>query len=286
MPTKVVLDVFSGRPNPTWVLPAAESEALERRIAALGEKTRLKPPGIDGRLGYRGISLHRPAGDPAGPLDLRIHGGVIGTSRLAPNLVDPGRAIEHAIIERAGAHLGARLKAYLQRELAKPVEAGSSNSAGTAQCPACVAPDTPPYQPNLWNVPNVQPYNNCYNYANNQITNTFAQPGRAHGKIITSMDCNTVMLCAIADGLTQTQGFNAPLGSGAGWYVALVIWPLEDYHWYRQDADGCWSHKTGGAAATNLDNSGNQISDPQTCDRGEYTTFCTYMITSSHVVIN
>ena len=25
----------------------------------------------------------------------------------------------------------------------------------------------------------------------------------------------------------------------------LVIWPNRDYHWYRQDADGTWSHKPG-----------------------------------------
>ena len=32
--------------------------------------------------------------------------------------------------------------------------------------------------------------------------------------------------------------------SGA-YAVLLVICPDRDYHWYRQDADGTWSHKPG-----------------------------------------
>jgi hypothetical protein len=60
--------------------------------------------------------------------------------------------------------------------------------------------------------------------------------------------------------------------------VALVIasghqvpkWSFEeyarDYHWYRQDKDGMWSHKPGHSEATNLDGSGNEIYDPRACD--------------------
>lgn len=30
-----------------------------------------------------------------------------------------------------------------------------------------------------------------------------------------------------------------------GYTVLLVIDPYNDYHWYRQEADGTWSHKRG-----------------------------------------
>lgn len=30
-----------------------------------------------------------------------------------------------------------------------------------------------------------------------------------------------------------------------GYAVLLVVSPGFDYHWYRQDADGTWSHKPG-----------------------------------------
>ena len=80
--------------------------------------------------------------------------------------------------------------------------------------------------------------------------------------------------------------FLDPPGKGRGWYVALVIWPNVDYHWYRQDNVGCWSHKPGKTAARNTDNSGNRITDPRTCNRGGYTQFCGYMNTGSWVVIS
>jgi hypothetical protein len=35
-----------------------------------------------------------------------------------------------------------------------------------------------------------------------------------------------------------------------------------------------WTHKPGQTAATNLDNSGNVITDPRTANRGVYTDFC------------
>ena len=49
-----------------------------------------------------------------------------------------------------------------------------------------------------------------------------------------------------------------------------------DYHFYRQDASGLWSHKNGGMPARNKDESGNLIEDPEKADRGRYTIFCGY----------
>ncbi len=46
-----------------------------------------------------------------------------------------------------------------------------------------------------------------------------------------------------------------------------VIQPDTDYHWYRQNPDGTWSHKLGVGEVTNLDASGNIIYDPQVCNR-------------------
>src|SRR5439155_2191799 len=50
----------------------------------------------------------------------------------------------------------------------------------------------PLYEPAWWNVPARQPYNNCYNYATNYRTNTFAQPGRAAGAQYTALTCASV----------------------------------------------------------------------------------------------
>ena len=88
----------------------------------------------------------------------------------------------------------------------------------------------------------------------------------------------------------QTQGLSKrlipiirrpgePVANITGHYlIALVIAPghqipvsddeeyIRDYHWYRQDRDGTWSHKPGHSYATNKDGSGNVIYDPRTCD--------------------
>lgn len=40
-----------------------------------------------------------------------------------------------------------------------------------------------------------------------------------------------------------------------------------DYHWYRQNPDGTWSHKPGATEVTNKDNSGKTIYNPVTANR-------------------
>ena len=63
--------------------------------------------------------------------------------------------------------------------------------------------------------------------------------------------------------------------------VALTVAPGYDYHWYRLDSNGMWTHKPGMTAATNLDQSSQTISSPETADRGPYTDFCGYLCTCS-----
>lgn len=67
--------------------------------------------------------------------------------------------------------------------------------------------------------------------------------------------------------------------------IALVVDPDEDYHFYRQDSNGLWSHKPGGMPVTNVDALGNLIYDPALANRNyssegtnlNYDTFCSYM---------
>lgn len=145
----------------------------------------------------------------------------------------------------------------------------------------------PQYNPAPWNDANgVQYNNNCYNYACDIVTGTFAQPGLASGNMYSSIDCAEVGSGAQSDGLAPV---NCDTGCGCSdccHQVALVIWPGRDFHWYRKDRDGRWSHKPGGTEATNLDNSGNIITDPRTADRGNYTVFCgCYCVCKAKVTI-
>lgn len=153
---------------------------------------------------------------------------------------------------------------------------------------SCFFWSPPTYNPGKWNdgLPDAddctchiptevkeQYKNNCYNYGCDIKTNTFAQPGRASGNQYTSLTCVDVRAGAVSDGLKGYQDCdtNPP---HCYHKVALVMAPYWDYHWYRQDDNGMWTHKPGKTAATNLDNNDNVINDPQTAARGPYTEFC------------
>ncbi|MFX0065395.1 MAG: hypothetical protein ACFFC7_24760 [Candidatus Hermodarchaeota archaeon] len=133
----------------------------------------------------------------------------------------------------------------------------------------------PKYEPQNWNdAGTTQLCNNCYNYACNIITNNYAQPGHASGNIYSSINCQEVAEGAISDGLLPVA--DEEKCKLCSHKVALVIDPDSpvDFHWYRLDKEGNWSHKPGQWSVTNLDNSGNIISDPRTADRGRYSVFC------------
>jgi hypothetical protein len=144
----------------------------------------------------------------------------------------------------------------------------------------------PRYRPERWNDDTfVQVNNNCYNYATDVRNNSFGQPGIGGGLIDrpsycdgpvgdATLNCPDKTVGSIADGLTSTGAEPSLDGIEFGHVVALVIAPAADFHWYRRDRDGMWSHKIGPTAATNLDHSDRPISDPRTADRFRYTQFC------------
>lgn len=146
----------------------------------------------------------------------------------------------------------------------------------------------PAYDPAAWNDGNgIQFNNNCYNYACDTRTDTFAQPGRGSGNQYNALDCGEVTKGAKSDGLVPTDCDQGCGCDDCAHQVALVVAPGWDFHWYRKGPDGMWSHKPGGTKATNLDNSGNPITDPRTADRGPYTVFCgCFCVNKSAITIN
>lgn len=131
------------------------------------------------------------------------------------------------------------------------------------------------WEPSRWNDSGTVQYNNnCYNYGNDRITGTFAQPGRASGNMYSSLTVAEVRDGALSDGLVWV-GWTFPgntYNCGTGHLVFMAVWPNVDYHWWRLDqVNGAWSHKPGGTQARTTDNSGNPISNPLLANRGGYT---------------
>jgi hypothetical protein len=129
-----------------------------------------------------------------------------------------------------------------------------------------------------------QSNNNCYAYACNIASNSFPQPGRASGSLITDATLNGPFIQGFAeqDGLQfvgesieDIKAFAARRSQDSsilsGHFVALMIslpgdgnWP-GDYHWARCDDNvnfSSWSQKDGGDQVTNFDFAGNLITDP------------------------
>jgi hypothetical protein len=131
-----------------------------------------------------------------------------------------------------------------------------------------------------------QSNNNCYAYGCNIATNTFPQPGRAHGNLITAATLNGPSIRAFAeqDGLVYAGATMVELksfanarttqGQADGHYVALMISSADgqwtgDYHWARCDDSttlASWSQKDGGDQVTNFDFAGAPITDPSTAN--------------------
>ncbi len=283
----VTLNVFSGLPNPRWELTPEQLVELERLLQTPRNPIMQKPAGASVGLGYRGIHVewHRPALTGA----THIHGGIIGTPDVQPNYEDAGRSLERWLLSTASSaipslQLRPEVDALVNTDLQAPVQPVLPTGAAVA-CPPCGGGAAPAYNPAAWNIPSVQPHNNCYNYATNTITNTFAQPGNGSGHpFAPPPDCPKVGGGAQSDGLVPVPSFAASVPNA--YYVALVIWPGTDFHWYRQDRTGCWSHKPGQTPVRDVDNSGNKIIDPRSCNRGPYTNFCGYMtVAPGHISI-
>ncbi len=294
---RVTADIYSGRPNPTWIV---EDEAKAREIlkqaveggAQVGAQEMAQP----GQLGFRGFVIESTEDDLAKDFGLET-----GQIRLASTLpaASGGRALVERLIREAPSFAPSietlesieameQPVASLQEALMEAVSMGSRETVeegGAAPVEIEGLPEAVcryergAYNPGFWNNdPTVRANNNCYNYASNKRTNTFAQPGRGCGNIYKVLNCAELTRASLCDGLHRRYDC-FPESERPRYLVALVIWPGRDFHWYRLHREGFWGHKPGSTAARNVDNAGRIITNPQTADRGPYTQFCGYFYT-------
>ncbi|HLL90468.1 MAG TPA: hypothetical protein VK324_14305 [Tepidisphaeraceae bacterium] len=284
------------------------SEALTARVlGAVREDRRLAAKvgsGFQG-LGFRGVQVSVLGGSDDGdgrPEEFmianapgpRLQRGADLASALVKEMTRSANLVlpEHAVtpIDKAMQTLIlAQLDAFVRnppkgKRPPPPPRRGRRRTIGDATCDRCQY-EISVFNPAFWNaVENVRKNNNCYNYARNWRTNTFAQPGRASGNGTNVMQCGTVSASAQSDGLVKRCKC-LPRTEYPRRLMALVIAPGSDYHWYRHQIGGFWGHKPGRTAARNTDNSGVMIADPENCDRGPYTDFCGYFYAGKSVTI-
>jgi hypothetical protein len=68
------IDIFSGRPQPTWELEPSDVVEFARRLGRLSLATRAP---VEPSLGYRGVTVGNLEGDQGLPTHVRAFGGVV-----------------------------------------------------------------------------------------------------------------------------------------------------------------------------------------------------------------
>jgi hypothetical protein len=298
---QVTIDVFSGRSNPSVLL---DDEQTARILPGLRPSEPLSaedPSGPPIVLGYRGLVFEqRGTQEPSLPSVFRLVRGRLYGMGLRHWATD--RDIEQSVLTDGGVIAAAisdpstvaAIETEFRREHPPPGRAAEDEEdSGAPPLQAC---DSASPEPDLawWNDADedgllctgstgswrCQCNNNCYNYATNIRTDTFAQPGRGSGRQIGAMDCNSLRQAAFYDNVMDAPYADNRCVPGNA-LIAGVIWPNRDFHWYRKNQDGYWTHKPGQTRATSYDNSGHLIADPRTCDRGAYTEFCGFMVVTA-----
>ncbi len=310
---RVTADVFSGRPNPSWIVTS--DSAMEDLLAKLRDQPEIYgTPGAGfAGLGYRGVGIEFFGDDHL--VDYKV------PDRISLADGAPGRNLKAAaeIVRPLLESMTEYSRIPLPEHLVTPLDQATRATTldwfeRFLELPPEVKfpkfPKSPPirktvpddlckecqyeiskFNPSFWNAdPNVQGHNNCYNYGRNWRTNTFAQPGRASGfPLGAGFSGADVVVSAMHDGLHKRCDC-LPKDEYPRRLMALVYAPnftpgSPDYHWYRHQIGGFWGHKPGGGAARNFDNSNVVIANPETCNRGPYSEFHGYFYAGKSVII-
>ena len=300
----VTADIFSGRPNPTWIIDEKESARILKKVASKPEIISRVDRNQDGydNLGYRGLYIGLLSDELTFKYNLPHHFKILnGAARQNSKDIEIGLEIIASLEKSSFYDENRKLSAnqpkgmvnLIKSEMVKTIQAkpgkviyeqevkdvaenaATAKTGGVPKAAGCTI-NLCAFNPSFWNnCKTVKQNNNCYNYATNRRTDSFAQPGRGSGHPNGTMQCANVSQAARYDGAHNRYDC-FPASEAPRYLMAMVVWPGHDYHWYRKHCEGFWGHKPGNTDAKNTDNSGNVIYSPETCNRGSYTNFCGY----------
>jgi hypothetical protein len=306
---EVEVDIFSGMPNPTFVLSRQQESTLYELLSA--EPTQISPAMSSSKrlgLGYRGLIVRRiktddgswdkalAAGRVSIPNEFRI--GIKAAkrdsaadwlvktaTRQGARLVDEVQEVASAgvkLVRAARGPIDPTAKIDLRRVQKAEVAADAPYKLDSKTHETWWACPSNYFNANasFFNDPAHVLRNNCYCFASNHRADVrYALPGRRGGHPATSITCAGVIAGLRADGWQDGCQPN-------GLTIAMVIWPNVDYHFYRLVTGGpywWWGHKPGGTPAKYTDDCGHSIYQyqgqgyaPNNICRGNYTNFCGY----------
>ena len=151
----------------------------------------------------------------------------------------------------------------------------------------------PLWNPKLWDNLNDIPHlenTNCYSYVFNYIdySKKKVQPGKlSSNNEDYTYTCENIILRMKDDYPDVQDSYFREKLDCSRYKIALTVDTSDDnrdYHFYRQDKDGLWSHKLGTNYISRVDANNEVIINPEYCDRDyrdeegsqNYDTFCGY----------
>lgn len=299
---RVELDIFSGMPNPTWVLTEQEEQELLDRIIAQPNLMR-SPDSAPDLLGYRGMLIYVEKEDDGAwskaakavvgqldPNDATLSGlGVTLPTAFRIGSLGLPSSPDMEVVDASSWLLGTSEKQDSSvddflREVAKgTIDMQRLSAAPTAIEPeAAVGPEgygmscSSSYftgtNYSFWNGSSYIGRNNCYCFGSNHRANKrYAAPGNRSLGYFPGLSLNQMRQGLLADGWKDS------CDAARNLMIACVVWPNRDFHFYRKvSSNGLWGHKPGATSAKHKDNSNRDIYNPQTCNRGSYTSWYGY----------
>ena len=111
---EVEFDIFSGMPNPTWILTGAEADTFAKLVAALPQTSARE---LSGNLGYRGFIVECAQG-PNTQL-IRVQKSTVQISEGVTNVYayDKDRKLERWLLNTGKPHLDDELFQMAERAL-------------------------------------------------------------------------------------------------------------------------------------------------------------------------
>lgn len=207
--------MFSGRPDPEWTINPSDPnyQEIQKLLSQAKRNGALQfPKQMATKLGYRGFLVSENDQESSS----LIYG-------------DKTKSLQKLLLETAPS-----IKESLKGNIMKAINKGQKKGQGRFLTKR-VAPE---YNARYWNG---QRYtmrkNNCYNYANDQKTDTYAQPGRKGGRKFLHVTNQELIDASKRDGLVLLKpqpGPNDPIQSiqnvperqsGDRHIVALVVEP-------------------------------------------------------------
>lgn len=220
----ISVDIFSGRPNPIWILEQKDAREILKRIASKPDiisRVDRNQVGYEG-LGYRGIYVGLLSDDMTFEYDLPHHFMILNGAasqdskdqEIAMQLIDTlakGTLYQEKKEEKGFISISSKgFIPFVKEEMLKILKKGSVKTDYMVKIPdhgdavpveakptilksACCYIELCAFNPGFWNnCKTIKQNNNCYNYATNRRTDTFAQPGRGSGHPNNVMQCANV----------------------------------------------------------------------------------------------